>query len=225
MRKALPKAILFDLDDTLVDRRRSVSAYSLHFLRHFSGSLGAIEPSRLADFLVEADHGGYREKGEVFADLLATLPWSYPPSVAEMKNHWQSVFPRSAVGMEGLRETLDTLVFRRIKLGIVTNGGSLSQSGKIDILGLRTYMGAILVSGEIGVSKPDRRIFEAALAELSLRAHEVWFVGDNPTKDVLGAEAAGLTAVWMRGSHPWPDDHNEPGLQIDSLPDLIPLIS
>lgn len=224
MRQSLPKAVLFDLDNTLVDRRRSIYAYSVHFFRYFSESLGEIQPSALAGSLARADGGGYREKTEVFSDLLGSLPWSNPPSVPELENHWLSTFPRAAVAMEGLRETLDSLVSHSIILGIVTNGGSLAQNGKIDALGLRGYMGAILVSAEIGVSKPDRRIFEAALAELSLEADEAWFVGDNPIADIRGAEAAGLTAVWMRGSHSWPDDHDQPRFQIGSLPELIPLV-
>ena len=109
-------------------------------------------------------------------------------------------------------------------MGIVTNGGTDGQEAKVDTLGIRLYMSAVVVSETVAVEKPDRRIFELALECLGARASQSWFVGDHPVNDVMGAAQAGLHAVWKRGAHPWPTEHEEPRFQIDSLEELSGLL-
>ena len=90
------------------------------------------------------------------------------------------------------------------KLGIVTNGSEKGQSAKIDVLGLRGLVDAVVISEIVGVKKPDPLIFTVATEALGVAAEEVVFVGDHPQNDVMGAVAVGMQAVWLRGSCEWP---------------------
>jgi putative hydrolase of the HAD superfamily len=70
---------------------------------------------------------------------------------------------------------------------------------------LAPHFDVILIEGEIGFGKPDRRIYERALAELSIEAADAWMAGDNFEWDVAQPQRLGMTGVWVnpRGSrHP-----------------------
>jgi putative hydrolase of the HAD superfamily len=111
-------------------------------------------------------------------------------------------------------------------LAIVTNGPGDAQRDKITTTGLDADVDLIVVSGEAGVAKPDRAIFDHALDRLGLAPQEVWHVGDDLATDVAGARDAGLgAAVWLnragavRESH-HPRPHHELG-SLRELPALL----
>ena len=70
----------------------------------------------------------------------------------------------------------------------------------LDELALRPFFDAVVVSGDVGVKKPDPAIFVPALQQTGLATDEVLFVGDSPEDDVAGARAAGLRPVLIRRS-------------------------
>jgi putative hydrolase of the HAD superfamily len=216
-----PRAILFDLDDTLNDRQSTLKVFADHFLKEFASKL---EPISFDDLLLEyqrVDAGGYRPRDQVHAILAESLPWLEPVSAELLLAFWYDLFPKLSVPMPHARETLIALQARGITLGLVTNGKTKVQNEKVDALKLREFLDLILVSEHVGVKKPDPRIFEMALEHLQLEASQVWMVGDHPVNDVLGARGAGLTGVWFKGAmHAWPDDV-ERGLEIESLLELI----
>ena len=83
-----------------------------------------------------------------------------------------------------------------------------------------------MISGEVGLAKPDSRIFEVALEALAVERDAVWHVGDSLASDVTGARATGLTAVWLnRGGLSRAENEPEPDIEIRSLSDLVPLLS
>lgn len=67
----------------------------------------------------------------------------------------------------------------------------------MDNSGLRKYCDLILVSGDIGVHKPDKRIFEIAANQLGLETKECIYVGDHPVNDIQGALSSGMKAIRM----------------------------
>jgi putative hydrolase of the HAD superfamily len=92
------------------------------------------------------------------------------------------------------------------RLGLVTNGPCDLQCAKLDASGLSGYFGAVAISREAGVKKPDPRVFVFALGKLGVAATDSAFVGDTPRTDIAGARAAGMRAVWLnRDSSPQPD--------------------
>ncbi|MGY8823210.1 MAG: HAD family hydrolase [Candidatus Latescibacterota bacterium] len=125
--------------------------------------------------------------------------------------------------MPGAKETLSALRVRGLKTAIITNGGTRTQNTKIDLLGLRDLVDAVVISEAAGIKKPAARIFAMALEQVEVEASAAVFVGDHPNNDVLGAQRAGLTAVWMRDYHTWPQNESEPQWQVDRLIDILDL--
>lgn len=99
-----------------------------------------------------------------------------------------------------------------VRLGLITNGPSPLQWGKIDRLEIGSHFDAIVVSGDLGIHKPDPRIFFDALARLGVQPPRALFVGDSLEHDVRGAKQAGMWAAWLHpdgqaleGGQPAPD--------------------
>ena len=216
-------AVLFDLDCTLVDRAHSIRQYALRFAEDFRPHLGSSQQEDLAEVLIAADGWGYRPDTR-FHDIATNLRWTARPAPDAIAAHWNRHFPSLAVAMDSAVEVLETLQRLGMALGLVTNGSVRAQVQKLDILGLRAYFQTVVISEAVGVEKPDAAIFQHALDGLGLRADQVWFVGDHPENDILGAWQVGLCTVWLRGSHPWPDHHAVPHHQIDHLRELVPLL-
>lgn len=99
--------------------------------------------------------------------------------------------------LEGASEVLARLAARDIPLVLVTNGDSAGQREKIRRFDLARYFRAILVEGELGFGKPDPRVYETALGFLGIDASEVCMVGDNLTWDVGAPQQAGIRGVWI----------------------------
>jgi putative hydrolase of the HAD superfamily len=106
------------------------------------------------------------------------------------------------------------------RLGLVTNGPCDLQCAKLDASGLRSYFGAVAISRQVGVKKPDPRIFAHALGQLGVAATDSAFVGDNPKTDVVGAHAAGMKAVWLNRNSSAEPEGVAPDRTIHSLDEL-----
>jgi putative hydrolase of the HAD superfamily len=219
----LPQAILFDLDNTLTDRRQSIANYARQFAGDFAGQLGTIAPDDLERIMQAGDGGGYRPKAELFAELAALLPWRTTSDIADLGEHWYAVSPICMQPRAGLHETLRELKERGIRLGIVSNGQTEVQ--KATIRALCIMMDVVIISETAGSRKPAPEIFQLALDELSLDASAAWFVGDYPLNDVIGPSAAGLTGIWLNTGDAWPSTHPKPQFEIYTLPELIGLIA
>jgi phosphoserine phosphatase len=83
------------------------------------------------------------------------------------------------------------------RLALVTNGAPDVQREKLARASLAHHFGAIVISAELGIGKPDRRIFEAALDALGATADAAVMIGDSLPRDVAGARNAGLRSIWI----------------------------
>lgn len=216
-------AVLFDLDCTLVDRVHSIRQYAMQFAEDFHHRLVSTSLERIAEVLIDADGWGYRPATRSH-DIAAHLVWKVRPTPDDIAAHWNRHFPSLAVAMDGAVEALETLQALGISLGLVTNGTVRGQEQKLDVLGLRRYFQAVVVSEAVGVKKPHAAIFQHALAGLGILAEHACFVGDHPENDILGARRAGLRTVWLAGVHTWPAVHARPQYQICRLRELVPLL-
>jgi putative hydrolase of the HAD superfamily len=88
-------------------------------------------------------------------------------------------------------------VRRHAPVVIVSNNLLEEQQEKLRQCGLEQYVDLLVVSSEAGVSKPDPRIFEIALARAGVGAGDAVMVGDSWENDIKGARAAGVRAVWF----------------------------
>lgn len=221
---SVPRAILFDLDETLTDRTRSIFHYAERFRSDFAHRLASTAVSTIAEAILRADVRGYRPREEIVHDFSRQLPWRTIPHVSHLRQHWETRFPLAIAAREGLAETLSALHAQGIRLGIVTNGEVPFQEPKIRQLAIGRYLSTVVISEAVQVQKPDPRIFAHALAEIGCRAADTWFVGDDPVNDVLGAAAVGLRAIWLPGVRPWPLDHPASPWQITALGELVELV-
>jgi len=106
------------------------------------------------------------------------------------------------------------------KLALVTNGASCLQREKLTTAGLDDYFDVVVISGEFGVGKPKPSIFEHTLSLLGTDCEHAVMVEDSLARDVDGAIAAGLRAVWLNRSGS-PRSEHRPGLvEITTLSDL-----
>lgn len=84
------------------------------------------------------------------------------------------------------------------QLGLLTNGPSDMQWQKIEILKITSMFDAIVVSGDVGIYKPDTRVFNLLLSRLGVMPQEALYVGDSHPMDVVGAKVAGMWSAWVR---------------------------
>ena len=94
--------------------------------------------------------------------------------------------------MEAL-EALQT----NFRLALISNGIGNEQRRKLDQFSLNRYFDVCVISEEIGITKPDPRIFEHALEALGIEATSALHAGDNPHHDVAGARGYGMYGVWV----------------------------
>ncbi|MCI4351120.1 MAG: HAD family hydrolase [Thermoplasmata archaeon] len=210
------RAVLFDLDDTLYDH-----AYALN---HALRSLWREEPA-FRHRTLDAARAEYARLLEEFH--LRLMAGKITENEARVRR-FQALF-RWAGEEISLRDArVKALTYRRlylehqrpvpgavalvrrlagsVRLGIVSNNRTRGQLDKLRSIGLTGLFDVLITSEEVGAAKPDPEIFQAALDGLKVARDEVVMVGDSWPSDVLGARAAGLTAVWFnRGAFPNPD--------------------
>ena len=125
-------------------------------------------------------------------------------------------------GAEAMLDLLDSMT----SLAMVTNGIGEVQRTRIERLRLAKYFDAIVISGEVGVSKPGRRIFDLTFELLGhpSRASTV-MVGDSLTSDIAGGAGYGIPTCWYNPSRrPRPEGHGVTH-EIHDLAELPPLVS
>ncbi|MCM3783477.1 HAD family hydrolase [Neobacillus mesonae] len=218
------KALIFDLDDTLSDRQASIEQYILKLTNTYFPEADAVRQSFIAERFREADQNGYRDKKDVYEMLVADLSWSNPPTAQEYISFFKQELARCIKPMEHLFIVLDYFKSKGVPMGMITNGSVQLQGDKIDQLGIRDYFDTVVISAEAGISKPHPDIYAIALERLSMEPAHVWFIGDHPHNDIVGAVKCGMKGIWMTRNGVW-DDSNEhkPYKSIRSLKELIPL--
>ena len=126
---------------------------------------------------------------------------------------------------DDVHQLLAALMGAHVPLALITNGASGTQRDKLCALGIGHCFDPVVISGEVGVAKPNSVIFEIALDRIAVEKESVWHVGDNLLTDVVGGNAAGLVTVWLnRIEDLRKEDDPKPDIQISSLSDLIPLL-
>jgi len=194
------KGIIFDLDNTLLDRTKSFGQFTTKLLQQYFNHLE--DTIELYNTIIDLDQDGYRDKKELFAQLVDEFPWNERPNVQELMAFYEAEYVNSAVVMEHAREVLSFLR-GKYKTALITNGRTMIQYGKIDHLGIRGEFDTILVSEEVNVKKPNPLIFNMALERLQLPPEQCIYIGDHPVNDVEGAAAIGINTIWIQANQPW----------------------
>lgn len=101
---------------------------------------------------------------------------------------------RAGCTIPGAIELLQSLHSNGFKVGILSNGFTEVQHKKLHSSGIAPYVDCVVLSDEIGINKPDRRLFDYALQKAGTTASAALMIGDNPDTDIAGATAAGWRA-------------------------------
>jgi putative hydrolase of the HAD superfamily len=124
----------------------------------------------------------------------------------EAHRHLDSEFADAALWVEpvsGSRDGLQALADTGVRLGIVSNADGMMgpRLAELELCqvgpGVGVEIECVVDSGNVGVMKPDRRIFEVAIDLLGLEPDRIWYVGDMPAIDVVGARRAGIRPILM----------------------------
>jgi len=221
------KVVSLDLDDTLWPIEPIINTAEKHFYSFAQENL-----SRISDALtIEA----LREKRLAFMMARTELHHNMTALRQEYINALLSEYEYSASFVEEIMarfmvdrnrvdfypETLDTLekLAERYTLVACTNGNA-----DIFETAAAPYFSHSISSEDIGVGKPDKRMFNAVCKAAACRAPEVVHIGDNPQTDVLGALHAGMHSVWFNPDQlDWPHPQ-KPHTTISKLDQLLPLL-
>ncbi len=218
-------SVLFDLDETLFDRGRTLCAFLNDQFDRFEAHLGDVEKAAWVEWFLRADNRGKLSKNKLYPQILQAFGGDRGAAIELVDDYYQRSVT-DAQPMPGMNALLAALRARAMKIGIITNGETRLQSKTIATLNLETRVDTILISQAEASRKPEAEIFERALRRLGASARDSLFVGDDPVSDILGASRVGLQTVWFNPEHRiWPTDQApNPGSEIRSLAELLALL-
>lgn len=219
------QAVLFDLDNTLVDRKAAFDRFTERLIDKYMLIDNEEDKRDAKEYIRIADRNGYRSKRELYSELHSYFQWNEGVTAEHLLAYWFSEFFSCTVLMDGALEVLERLKGSGVKLGLITNGSVQSQNSKIDRVGLRSYFDAIVVSDEVQVKKPDPAIFEIALQRLGIEPSAAVYVGDHPVNDILGAKKAGLLPIWLKGAEPWDEGVEPHDMAVEHLSEIFAIIN
>ncbi len=226
-----PRAILFDLDDTIL-------AYGarplllIEVAEEFAAEIAPLGAQDLGErleedfftFWADPTNGHWRMRmsearqmivRETFTRLRTAAPHLTDDLADRMANRFDLYREEQQQPFPGAEEVVAKLKARGLLLALVTNGSREMQRRKIERFDLAKHFHHIQIEGEAGFGKPDLRAYRHAMQALGVEPHETWMVGDNLEWEVAAPQQLGIFAVWH--------DHAGRGLPAGSAvkPDLI----
>ncbi|MFF0754584.1 HAD family hydrolase [Streptomyces sp. NPDC004267] len=209
----MPRFVLFDLDNTLVDRHTAFAVCVTEFCAAFADAAEVEEwmTTELAE----------RARPQDFVRLRNTFDLPEPAEVL-----WAAYVERMAAAVTcrpSVLEALGALRSAGWTMGVATNGASDIQRAKLRAAGIAPLVDGVAVSGDIEVRKPDPRLFELAAQRCGVPLSGGWHIGDSPEADVHGARQAGLRSIWVRG-RPWPADLPAAEREVDDVLEAIAIL-
>lgn len=199
------RAVIFDLDGTLYDYNtldREAFARVGELVRERLG----VSEEQYGEAFMRARKSTKKKLGETapshsrmlyFQKTLEYLDIRPLYLALEMYETYWGLFLEKMTLYPGARTLLDALHDKYIRVGVCTDLLAHIQHRKMIALGLMDDVDCLVTSEEAGVEKPSQRIFAMCLKKLRLEPEEVCFVGDDYKKDIKGAMAAGMKAVWF----------------------------
>lgn len=196
------KWLLFDVDNTLLDFDQTEAlALESNFARH---SLPFPAAARQRYHEINQSYWQRLERKEVtpevlrtgrFQDLFDELGVQFDAEL--FASSYLAQLGQQAPLVDGVMELLGGLN-GRFQLGIITNGLADVQHPRLEKSGLKPYFSPIIISQEIGVSKPNPGIFDAAFAQMNQPAkNDVLIIGDSLSSDMLGGINYGIDTCWF----------------------------
>jgi putative hydrolase of the HAD superfamily len=239
----LPRAILFDMDDTLISAYAEPELAWLAIAGEFAHDLHPLDTVAVARAIAassdrfwadEARHRWGRHnlleaRSGIVADAFAALnaergaalPDTLPVRMAE---RYATYRDEQMYLFEGVHAVIDALRERGVRLALVTNGAGPAQRRKIERFELGHRFHHIQIEGEHRFGKPEEHAYRHAMQALDVEPHETWMVGDNLEWEVAAPQRLGIHAIWhdALGRGLPPNCAIRPDRIIRSLLELLP---
>ena len=233
--------VLIDLEDTLFDYSKTEdSAFRKTFEKMGFFQVNQIEKEKIEENY-EKIRKRYKEinlqlwkdleKGAVDKDRLKVVRFEkiieefdlkYDPhemSELYLKKLGEGIFPFEAT------EKLCEYLHSKYKVGIVTNGIKEVQHSRIENSKIAKYIDKIIISDEVGVNKPDKRIFEYAMNYFEIMdKSEVIMIGDSLGADIKGGQNAGIDTCWVNLRNNVNDTGIVPKYEVRKLEELFEIL-
>jgi putative hydrolase of the HAD superfamily len=215
------KAVIFDLDGTLLNRDESVKKFIDNQYERLNKWVNHIPKDKYISRFIELDNRGYVWKDKVYQQLtdeldITGITWE------DLLQDYTREFKNNCIPFPNLIELLEELRNNNLILGMITNGIGQFQMDNIKALGIEKYFQTILVSEWEGLKKPDPNVFLRALEQLDVSPNQCVYVGDHPENDVKAAQNVGMQGIWKNDIQ-W--NNFTTNLIIDDLGELPLIIS
>lgn len=207
----LPKAILFDMDDTILAYSQNSDSSWRLVCEQFADKLDNIHPETLIK-AIKVNSSAYwsdperhrigrldldKTRQKIVADTLVQFGIDNPLLARDMASAYALHREETIKPFPDAVQTLQELRKRGVLLGLLTNGNAVIQRRRIEKHELSSYFDYILIEGEFGIGKPDRRVYLQALDQLAVKPEETWMVGDNLEWEVAVPQSLGIFAIWF----------------------------
>lgn len=237
MNDCFPKAILLDLDDTILALSESADPCWQSVCERFGPRIEGLIPAKLFTAIKESrvwfwgDPERHRRgrlnlsqaRREVVAAALLRLSIDAPTLANEIADTYASEREEAIQPMPGAIDALHHLRGQGIRLALITNGNAEAQWRKIERFELAALFDCIVLEGEFGIGKPNERVYLHALEELNVKPEEAWMIGDNLEWDVSAPQRLGILGIWLdHAGQGLPEtSHVRPDRVIRSLSELV----
>jgi putative hydrolase of the HAD superfamily len=211
MRPLLPRFLLLDLDDTILDYTATGDACWESLCTSFAPRIGNIQPDELLS-AIDRSRAWYWDDPErhrlgrmdlqnarrqVVHHAFEQLQIDNPPIAEELADTFTTTREELVRPFPGAVEALQAFQSQDIRMGLLTNGIANSQRSKIYRFHLEQYFDVILIESEFGVGKPDRRVFLHALERLNAHPTTTGMIGDDLERDIRPAQELGIATFWV----------------------------
>lgn len=206
--------LLLDLDNTVADRE----AAFCHWLDVSLATWAPGDPDA-RQVCIALDEDGFRPRSEFFADLRSHFNLSTP--IEQLLTDYRRVTLEGFPPMDdNVKARLAAMRGAGWKIAVVTNGEAVVQEATAERVGVAPLLDACIISGAVGIRKPDPRIFALAADACEETLTDAWMIGDGDV-DVVGAIQAGVRMVWLARSRTWRRIDIAPRYVADSLADAL----
>lgn len=204
----MTKHIFFDLDHTIWDFDRNAEETLMELFEHYKlPELGLASPQNFIQTYTENNHLLWAEyhlgkitketlRAERFSKTFIQLGVNPELISHQFEEDYVRISPTKTNLFEGSEKVLAYLQ-KKYHLHIISNGFKETTLTKMDRSGLNPYFENVIISEDVGVNKPDRRVFEYALAKAGATKDESIMIGDSIEADIRGAQDFGMRAIFF----------------------------
>lgn len=211
MPNTYPAVIFFDLDETLIKNRISITELFASIYTDFSDQLEPGTPDAFFSVLRPSIGNLWNTMFETHVSPEEQLIQRFAAAIKSLGQHtindgrllaeqmFSHFVEKSSNNVEFHHDALETLAQLRNAgyiTGIITNGIEALQLGKINQLGLPEKVDHVVVSAQARAHKPHAPVFELALQRANISPNRAWQVGDHATNDVAGAIRVGMSGIF-----------------------------